>query len=1099
MITLDDYKNDIRLSRLLKTRSKKVTLCLWILEDKSKSVNYYLLYGRLLPSSFSSSKWTGSDGKKYKNIGDHSFRILPITISIDTKIVVKLIDLLLLGNKISVISELMELSYINDKFKKIIEGIYITIDAIFSPIAFLLPRVPIDTSEKRSIDSESSCYSGLILNKNKMLDITKFTQSKDDIFSEIIDSLNLECALNFYEQDAFRLCALEICNIPNYDDKDKECVLFNNDNENNRFTVIIKKGLAVGTSKLLCKLEAVCAKKNVYSNTKTHKYNKNNDSQIEFFINQDINDMADYYILELSHYDSSNKCYIPYFYHEYRYIKSVQISINHVGTTKVIGQGWLNKFSSTATELSRATNIGRVAQQDDVKNNLIQIWHKKTDFIDIENDNYQYQYQKKQEVVNDIDAFFEHYQNHSAARLDFSEWYINTIHNEKHKKVVIFDPYYEDAGLYLLIPKANKKTEYIIITTINESVDKIGNDFAGVNIYNSTSNPNDRISKLKESLLTLSEHLTGLKISIYALPPISPRKPAFHDRYHFIEYINGDLKGFNFSNSIQKANENYPLLITSISNKTLIKLSSYIETILEKNKLVKDNALVDYCIYDSTIRQSNQPRIDALEYLHDDFSGKILAYWTGDFDLFELTGDKLVNTLKDKKIIKDSVVDTSHFTEHAELLTFLESLNPLENFINHWSAFCSILAHNNNNDSQTPLAHIKSEILLKFLTDMMLSGKEDYTHDQYKDYSFVINDIEYFAKHSITFEDFASRTDYNLSWSFRYAIDYILENNSSYFLKLIDDIHSKITTKKATDYEWFVFKKLIEKLSFYLIFIKDEPLTKLLLSSKLNILKWFGLLSLFKPSETSDTLAEIDKYLTENKCIKNIKLKFYSWILINNSRKSKDNTLSYKNSAFYNTYLSWLIDNYENDQLPLSNMVNIFTGNLGYISWIEPSFSDDIIDPLITSKTTDITTVTKIWFNELYNYLSRFVSKEPHNNTFSINKEGMLLNYSIKYLLKSQVHEINVYIMKLNEILGKASRIIRTKLSRNANWTYWDNATKSSLIIHIIFKEIKSAEIENTLELEPLMSLSYELIGHRNDEDWFSMRSAGNEYAYLFM
>jgi hypothetical protein len=68
--TLDDLLNDSRLARLFSVDAGSCALQLWILQIKSeRSIENRILYGRLLPYSYSSDNWSASDDDDFHAFG----------------------------------------------------------------------------------------------------------------------------------------------------------------------------------------------------------------------------------------------------------------------------------------------------------------------------------------------------------------------------------------------------------------------------------------------------------------------------------------------------------------------------------------------------------------------------------------------------------------------------------------------------------------------------------------------------------------------------------------------------------------------------------------------------------------------------------------------------------------------------------------------------------------------------------------------------------------------------------------------------------------------------------------------------------------------
>ena len=121
-------------------------------------------------------------------------------------------------------------------------------------------------------------------------------------------------------------------------------------------------------------------------------------------------------------------------------------------------------------------------------------------------------------------------------------------------------------GIGLIVPNAGDQGDYIVFTTLPKTPKQ--EPWCTLllrfmkNLWTQESSPlvKNRINNLLSSCDQLKPLLKRVRLRVYGL-----KDGAFHDRYILIVGKDGlPVSGFNLSNSIQKANENYPLLITPI-------------------------------------------------------------------------------------------------------------------------------------------------------------------------------------------------------------------------------------------------------------------------------------------------------------------------------------------------------------------------------------------------------------------------------------------------------------------------------------------------------------------------------------------------------
>lgn len=132
---------------------------------------------------------------------------------------------------------------------------------------------------------------------------------------------------------------------------------------------------------------------------------------------------------------------------------------------------------------------------------------------------------------------------------------------ESINELIIIDPHVDEEVLRLVPRFGNTHIAYTIIT--NTAVSK---------------NPADRQEALKQAAEFLYSKIKSFNVKIY---DVIKSKRLIHDRYILLKNSDGLFeKGWNLSNSIQKANENFPLLITVIPQDTLYDIQDWLSNTL---------------------------------------------------------------------------------------------------------------------------------------------------------------------------------------------------------------------------------------------------------------------------------------------------------------------------------------------------------------------------------------------------------------------------------------------------------------------------------------------------------------------------------------
>jgi hypothetical protein len=289
--------------------------------------------------------------------------------------------------------------------------------------------------------------------------------------------------------------------------------------------------------------------------------------------------------------------------------------------------------------------------------------------------------------------FFQRWSmGNNEGRLQLVEWFKALLAKYQQHQIVIFDPYFEAAGLGLILLCATLKSDYIVFT----SMPKIAK--SGGEIPEESDSPFlGRINNLMASCEQNARLLSRIKFRVYAL-----REGRLHDRYILVIGEDGlPVTGFHLSNSFQKAAENYPLLVTPIPSDALVLVEKY------KSSLVKEAMSINVenndlhpalqLIFDSTTPQTVLQRYEPLYFLDNIESGNVLSIWSGVFSLKGLCGEQL----REGMVIENLLEGNSLKLPKEGLHNCLDKLIvTFEGFVTAWDVLGEILAHSSSAENE---------------------------------------------------------------------------------------------------------------------------------------------------------------------------------------------------------------------------------------------------------------------------------------------------------------------------------------------------------------------------------------------------------------
>ena len=176
-------------------------------------------------------------------------------------------------------------------------------------------------------------------------------------------------------------------------------------------------------------------------------------------------------------------------------------------------------------------------------------------------------------------SFYEWLKDISKSNIDFS-------------KIVIIDPYLEDETIRFIPRFERSDVHFILVANTLISENKIV-----------------RKNGIIDSANSIFGKLNNYQVEIYDV--ISDEK-LIHDRYILLgDKYGGFLNGYHLSNSIQKANRNYPLLITEIPTDVCMEIQEWLSNILkDKLELIWNGVKDDICTHTPLILEKEYLSID---------------------------------------------------------------------------------------------------------------------------------------------------------------------------------------------------------------------------------------------------------------------------------------------------------------------------------------------------------------------------------------------------------------------------------------------------------------------------------------------------------
>jgi len=690
--SLDDLLNDGRLARLFTKDARHCALQLWILQIKSdESIENRVIYGRLLPYSYSSDCWSSTDDDDFYIFQHGQAQVIRLSLYLKSVHCKELLRQFSAGLAISLISEKLNLGLSDNLKTRFGPTAIVANEVAYRPVAYLLNR---DARDLRSLSSPhggAGAFSASITQTNKEA-LFRLGRDYDVALTElVVKRLNVDTGLDFGSEDTSRFGDLELLVFPALDDLERQLL---------RVSWTDTRGALVARFNPM---------QLPYFTGFQFRLNIENDSQIihsgvaiaerdvegvfecKFELSDPLRTITDSTELEIfgyhgEHFREGTLCC------RWRIgcFREIQLQGHLVGHgANPVKFDWLEKTTqpsaSARVKTALTINHGKIGFTSRIGGREADPWVPA-------NRGLTSLFTRLHPPKSEGRFFLRWTQSDGEGRLQFVEWFRTLLAKYQQHQIVIFDPYFEDAGLGLLLLCAESNSDYIIFRSLPKPSKEYG------------ANPSEFDKPTPrgiDNLLANCEHnrslLKRIRLRIYGL-----KDGRLHDRYILI--MGPDripVAGFNLSNSFQKAAENYPLLVTPIPPDVLLKVEQYKSGLVQEAEAAQPEGETEHLtmrlLFDSAASPTAPRRYEPLRFLENAQAGDVLSVWAGEPSLRGLSG----NSLKERMVALDLLKnDSLALPDTAGLRNCLDQqADEFTDFSKTWEVLGELLAYSSIEDS----------------------------------------------------------------------------------------------------------------------------------------------------------------------------------------------------------------------------------------------------------------------------------------------------------------------------------------------------------------------------------------------------------------
>ncbi len=1045
---LSTLTSDFRLNDLFGAEATSTATQVWVLEiEREGTSELRFLYGRTLPGTYQSNGWTGTTSSKTP-LYDRCFaKTHALTLHASSQKLNIFLEHFIGGASLRAASDLADLT-INEKLSSKVGAATFGPDPVARPVMHLPTRDYFRFQTSRlSPTSFASVDSGAVSQHGKM-SIFSIPEGYDRVIAEAAcQALDADTGLDFSALDAWRIGDFEFICAPGLTTSER--AKFDIKLKGEQSSIELAEPLTREPTDLLVIVTAYSAGSvqatYVTKLDKQLPYPLNHQFSLEVFINQ----ASTAFTLEIYALGISDKSYLLLKTGGF-FVRSMNLNMQiHESIQSNASLGWLEKRVAPKDKI-KVAEAGRVARavhpsRSELGGHVADPWvalNRTTEGI----------VKQLCPKASDGQFFLTLTESNGDSRLQLTHWLRRIFERHHDAEIAWIDPFMEDVGIELLHRMGSSAGNYLIITTEKESKADEKADEEG--------QPKRIDNLLSKCAAWGNGYFGNVRLKVLAVP-----EQQIHDRMILVRSNGRPIAGYHLSNSIQRANDNYPLLATPIPLDVLPHVFEYTDQIIQ-NAVHGDNKKAPSAklIFDSSTENNGQG--DDLGELNKRLSftdaaraGDVLSWWLDDPDLAGLSGTELMELLKRKGNVKDGGLDEERFASIP--MKFWSEGLPLEDFNTAWDALGYVLAHSQAGqlfiDDDRPLPNSLKAVLLEYLiptragalqprTKKTRLELERYRAQDLRTLLLSNGEPHHLFPYSPTDSSWGDYYALKLLWS--RAPDDLVNWLSQICSKPIEDARSHVLVVEA-------FKRICLGLGFD----KHPAQIDALLKSNASIAIWVGLYA-FQDAITSgslgiEALSKIDLLVDKRTIL--------CWLI---------NEANYVESDIKLHLIAKLT---ESINAPLSDeelqdILQPVRGRLGRLHHLTPWILESLLVPMLEQKSIDAAQVSRKWLAELTAQWRAALAKD--SLYFTLLADGAFTDELAILTAYLAPADQKVIFDELWKVFNTLARTIRQPLSAQVNWRSHIQSHEVNLWLYALVRRI--AALVHDEENQPLDELLLE-------------------------
>ena len=1098
-LSLDDLVKDGRLERLFSRHGRDCALQVWVLQVKSdNTIENRLLYGRLLPYNHSSDTWFAPENDHFEMVGERRAQIIRLSLYIKSTHTAPLLRDLSDGHTVERISKDLNLK-LPPKLAERIGTTTLSLPLAYRPVAYLLNRDSHDRNALLSPHGSAGAFSASLTPVNKVALFSIGADFDEALAAFIVEHLDSDTGLDFGNRDLNRLGDLELLVFPSLDDSERSLLSVGWTVNPGVLAVKLNPIQLPQFNKFHVRLSVLNDSQLVHSSIAIVECIAGNEFECEFEVPEQLRAAVDETEVEI-HGSTVDDDRTSTLCCRWRigYIREIFVN----GLLAPHGGGsvrfdWLEKVTKSAAAAKRlraaqAINQGGTGFSTHVGDRGADPW------VPV-NRGIRSLFARARPPQSDGRFFDRLSDGGGLGRLEFVEWIKDLLVRHQDHQVMIFDPYFEDAGIGLVVPNAGSNGDYIVFTSLpRPEAEKASKWYAPLcrawvrwrTRRKPAVSTKTRINNLLASCEQLRPLMKRVKLRVYGL-----KDGTLHDRYFLIADQDGTpTAGFHLSNSLQKANENYPLLITPIPPDVLLKVHNYASGLLRLAFEASPGGNADtskvQLLFDSkAVIAASPKRIERLPFLDKGLAGDVLAGWTGEQSLRGLDGNALRERMRTLGLLRDE----SLVLQDAPGLKGCvdQQAGDFTNFSAKWDVLGEVLANSNAGNMIRTVELSAEAPFLVFLAEF-LSSSFGRAHSEEVDAplahvasTYFQTSIETLLAESYRPESFFHPVKYAaLSWSEFFAVQVLWFHVPDVLLSITEAQAATVTeeSRQSDAVKLSLLSQIVSEVALGVQFGLTDVQRDRLIRSPNGLLRWMGLNFLESQLEMPNGVRDVVQYTASFGDRERILV--LGWMIQRSAGRRNGGTIF---RALVDSLHEILPRTITAEDSVL--LVDSMRGHMRKLGWGEPWLYRDVISPLLEEGRISADDLCSIWVKDVLASLEQALIDQV--GIFKRGAEGRVTEVAAFLFGNSGVEQQRATIAELQTILVRVRRDVQQPLASTSNWNKWNISIVVAMWIYAFTKwsaHLLANPSEIEAELEQLSVDARSIALMRPITEWLSDR-----------